>query len=798
MQFFNFEDIINAGNIQTLIEQEFNMKKQKNGNYNCPYRVGSDSQSFTATKNEWYDHVEKRGGNIVQLYAICKYGTSVGLDLQKAQQDLGLLYKLDCVNETKQSKKLEATYQFFDEDGQLAHEELKYRLKDGSKTFSQRIPHPTAKGDYIYSLEGVTLYPYNLANFINKPLVFICEGPKDAENVIKHFKAPATSVVGGAGKWLEDYNKYFRGKSVVILQDNDSAGEKGANTIAMNLINIAKTVKILNVSNKEKGDITDFIEDGGTLEELKSLVAKAKPVKSNQLALDNEINLKKERAKLLNKNPFMNYNTIEKGKKIISIPKNQKELCKEIKDRLLGFPKPLGGSTLFDVEKKTYKTRLIRNATELTTWMNEKIGMNCQIKTGIGFLNKEDIFTALLTQGRVYESISYSPNYPTRDNIYYAHKDLPEPSENYETFNSFINFFNPATDVDRMVLKAFFASPLYFEYGQQRPIFIIDSTGGQGCGKTRLVQFNAMLHGSDIVDDSANNMISVQGAQLKNNPEEILKRILSPEGRKRRIICIDNVIGNFKSPEFASMITESQISGKPAYGRGEESVTNHFVYALTSNTATFDRDIVQRAIFLMLDKPQYSVDWEEESTRFIRENRLQILADINAILKEGATFNIDGIRMSSRFPKFEKNVLLPMSGSIELYDVFLAKDKEHKESSDVEIEHANKIRQLFKKNLIACGVINPDFTNLFIADKVCEAWLKDALGDNLKYYSKGYKSLTYFSKCGKFAEIDSKRTTYKSLYGCYWVGREAKKTDNVNQVIDINSQNQIALMNDFN
>ncbi len=60
----------------------------------------------------------------------------------------------------------------------------------------------------------------------NEP-VFIVEGEKDADTLAS-LGLVATTNPGGAGKWRREYNGYLASRKVIILPDNDEAGENHA------------------------------------------------------------------------------------------------------------------------------------------------------------------------------------------------------------------------------------------------------------------------------------------------------------------------------------------------------------------------------------------------------------------------------------------------------------------------------------------------------------------------------------------------------------------------------------------
>src|SRR5262249_25213198 len=96
------------------------------------------------------------------------------------------------------------------------------------------------------------------------------EGEKHADRLIL-LGLCATTNVGGAGKWRNEYSEFLRGKDVVILTDNDEPGFKHGEKVARSLAGGAKRGRVLLLPNlKHKGDVINWLEPEGkgTKEEL--------------------------------------------------------------------------------------------------------------------------------------------------------------------------------------------------------------------------------------------------------------------------------------------------------------------------------------------------------------------------------------------------------------------------------------------------------------------------------------------------------------------------------------------------
>src|SRR5262249_2595868 len=77
--------------------------------------------------------------------------------------------------------------------------------------------------------------------------VYICEGEKDVDNLVKiDFVATCNSEGadnGNGNKWTSDLNQHFKDRHVYIIPDNDALGRKHAQHVARNLHPIAKSVR---------------------------------------------------------------------------------------------------------------------------------------------------------------------------------------------------------------------------------------------------------------------------------------------------------------------------------------------------------------------------------------------------------------------------------------------------------------------------------------------------------------------------------------------------------------------------
>jgi len=169
--------------------------------------------------------------------------------------------------EPPKKQTLVATYDYTDENGVLLFQKLRYVDEDGKKTFRQR--KPDGNGGWEYSLGDIPKVLYNLpavisAKAYNAP-VWVVEGEKDADTLIEAGFI-ATTMPGGAGKWLELHTEPLAGSLVEIIADNDEVGIRHALDVQQKLTEAGCDAQVW-VCPSHK-DITDHLSAGKSIEDL--------------------------------------------------------------------------------------------------------------------------------------------------------------------------------------------------------------------------------------------------------------------------------------------------------------------------------------------------------------------------------------------------------------------------------------------------------------------------------------------------------------------------------------------------
>ncbi len=169
-------------------------------------------------------------------------------------------------------RRIVATYDYRDEQGQRLFQALRYDPKD----FNQR--RPDGRGGWIYNLEGVRRILYRLPELLaadRDAVVYLVEGEKDVDR-LRNLGLVATCNPQGASKWRPEYGDFLRERHVVILPDNDDAGQRHAQQVATALGGTAADVRVLDLPGlPPKGDASDWLDAGGNVDQLVRLAAAA-------------------------------------------------------------------------------------------------------------------------------------------------------------------------------------------------------------------------------------------------------------------------------------------------------------------------------------------------------------------------------------------------------------------------------------------------------------------------------------------------------------------------------------------
>jgi putative DNA primase/helicase len=103
--------------------------------------------------------------------------------------------------------------------------------------------------------------------------IYIVEGEKDAETLQRHGLVATTNAMG-AGKWRQSYTETLRGAHVAIFPDNDPQGRDHVAHVMDHLRPVVRSMKAVVLPGlPDKGDVTDWMQQGHTLDDLRCEIA---------------------------------------------------------------------------------------------------------------------------------------------------------------------------------------------------------------------------------------------------------------------------------------------------------------------------------------------------------------------------------------------------------------------------------------------------------------------------------------------------------------------------------------------
>lgn len=768
MKFYDFAEIQQNGSCLQLARQ-FGLKATNAaGNmFNIPWRSGSDSGALSVSDSGWKDFVSGESGGIVEFVRRVKFlGAPENRQdkLQDAQEWLGNFLGLSPAFEPE--KKQCISQKNLEVDGFSLKKTYEYRNKNNKLCFIvQRWQRGTEKQFLQLSPDGKpgisncepTLYRWNELH--DRENIYLVEGEKDADT-LNELGFPATTANGGAGNWRSDFTSELSGKSVVVVADNDEAGEKRADFLFCELKKCKNLYKVSFPGEPAGFDATDFLHKYG-YEALRQKLTNPVPVEKDKIK-SKKIQEKIKIAKRLNEQPFSNFTWEDDstGKKKVAVPKQLAPLVNELFDRFLGFPAKLG-DTLFDHDIDTGEINFITSADQLFSWIQIKGKTSINWAKTNECFSKKEFFCGVQAVARKYEEIAKSPTFPARHDVYNEFEDLPEPDPDKKYLWQLVKFFSPENESYKTLIAALFCSPFYFEPGKPRPAWIIDSDG-RGCGKTTLAETVAKLTNTVAVRTNYN--------ELEKNFQELTKRLVSHTGRLAKVLLVDNVDDQFASAAFADLITAEQITGRPPYGRGEESRPNNLTYIVTANSASVNSDMAARAFFVKLKRIEhYNQNWKSELEEFIAKNRLHIFADILSVVSQQKQEYIP----FSRFPEFESHVL---AGLVTPEEAQKIKEQIQidQQNSNEDSDLLNRVESYFFRMLAKNNL--PPKENYFILSEVAERWIRNSLPENQQRGNTSARVRDLIRQ-GKpeffypaFRKSSRKNGKVKSFRGFVWIG----------------------------
>lgn len=158
-------------------------------------------------------------------------------------------------------------YVYRDANGVEVCQALRYNILDekGRPDKDFRVRH-AENGKWIWGKPKNTPL-YRLPELLSTPIdewIYIPEGEKDVDNLLKNGLPAVCNIGGAAVKWTDDWLQTLAGRRVCLLADNDQAGLKRVEELGDLLGAVAKEIKTilpehLNLVDMPKSDVSDAL-----------------------------------------------------------------------------------------------------------------------------------------------------------------------------------------------------------------------------------------------------------------------------------------------------------------------------------------------------------------------------------------------------------------------------------------------------------------------------------------------------------------------------------------------------------
>ena len=565
------------------------------------------------------------------------------------------------------------------------------------------------------------------------------EGETDVLSVlldlpVGHLVGTGIDGASGRGKLPCDF---LAGKRVNVFGDLDSVGIDGASKFAKKAAKHAKEVRLGflpgEITENHGKDVRDFVIAGGKYKDLHDLAD------AGEVVVPSEEPPKNSRSSVIQVGTIANFgmgiDTTSSSRETKAFPLSMSDILAQIRSATDGWPRRVGSalfchdaagsavSTGDDFEKpqatQESQEPAVPEITEhpptaihwltkpasLFGWLGSRCPPPPQFKCAEGYHTREEVFAEQQRTAMDYDTIELFPHEPPMSRTYYA-TQFP-PAGDGTTLAALLDRFSFDSDVDRELALAAAVTPGWGGPGGSRPIFGV-TADDRGFGKTTVVKMISRIWGG------------VLEISLNETAKELKERLLSPDGRTRRIAVVDNVKTRRLSwADLEAMNTAGEISGKAMY-IGEATRPNTITWFITLNGVSFSTDIAQRTVVFKVRKPQFSGNWESDTSAFIDANRWKIIGDIIGFLRRPAT----PLAKHSRRGTWDEAVLSRLSNPAAAQALIA----ERQVASDAESDESDTIEDHFADQLRKCNY-SPTSDVVFIPSPVAARWIAAALGE---------------------------------------------------------------------
>ncbi len=545
-------------------------------------------------------------------------------------------------------------FRYEDAQGELLFEVVRFDNLDGSKRFLQRRPHPS--GGWVWSLgsgwserdgenwrlledaHDPTTKPHVNAEWVDevmeRPLykrhevarastIIVVEGEKCAEAAKATLEANdvqdvvATTNPHGAGHWRPEHSDLLVDKQVWVLPDNDGKGHRHAHDVCQSLLGKASSIKLVTLPGlAEKGDVANWLEAGGTFDQLQRLVEEAplwQPESEAQSALDLRDSSEPDDARptiVLGKRDLrriaeeawaalaahrdaarmFNY----QGQMVrLAVDENSRPQIETLRENRLLYQ--LTNAARFVAVNKDGDYVPRQPPTALIQYLLGTPGHS----TGMRLLR--GIVTAPIVAAN--GTVETEPGYLAASQLYYhepqGHLDLPDTSPTKSAVRSALALFR-----DELLADFPFADEASFAHTLALILLPYIRLLIDGPTPLHLVNAPTPATGKSLLVSTAISCFAPEAALPTALPQaeaEMEKRITTFLLQGPSHVWFDNVKENVDSASLEAVLTGTRWTGRLLGSSEQVRQSPRCVWVATSDNATMSEDMASRTVSILLD-----------------------------------------------------------------------------------------------------------------------------------------------------------------------------------------------------
>jgi hypothetical protein len=428
---------------------------------------------------------------------------------------------------------------------------------------------------------------------------------------------------------------------------------------------------------------------------------------------------------------FSNYVELpyEKGERRAFAPKTMGELAGEFQENFPGMVRY--NHKLCDIVEDTERPgwrsmRFVEDGKQLESAINDR-GYFVDFKNRDMSLKVrwDPFFTSIRNRATPVRTVTDLPTWPEGPGqIHCSPAIVPAYTG---ALDAFIDFFNPLTAHDRLIMKAIVITAAWSEGQGKRPLFVIagppDADQTIQIGKSTFVEMVQELFYSPC------------DLNVCDEPSRFIINLMA--NANKRIFRLDNVKKMFNSDIIERYVTSKYLQGH-VHGVGNRMVENHATWILTANNPSLTVDLGSRSVTARLGFiPQGTTWYKHNALSFIDTMRMAVVADCAYYLTM-PMINLDRPCVT-RFPEWERTILHKLGddvgAGIKLDQARLTDRSEE----NIALRDFIYSKIISYKVAIKGGddfILSPDEYNVFVSSEIISGWYFEFSG--LRYtHSRG-------------------------------------------------------------